>query len=128
MAQSIVFISHNRIKEGAADTFREMVAQMYPALEESLPLTVAHLGFYNEDETEVTFIHVFPDAAAMEAHMEGAAARAGAAYEYIESLGFEVYGPASETGLQGLRQAAADGVPLKVVPDSIGGYLRLNPA
>ena len=128
MAHSIVFISHNRIKEGTADIFREMVAQMYPALEESLPLTVAHLGFYNEDETEVTFIHVFPDAAAMEAHMEGAAARAGAAYEYIESLGFEVYGPASETGLQGLRQAAADGVPLKVVPDSIGGYLRLNPA
>lgn len=128
MSQPIVFISHSRIKEGSAAAFRKMVAQMYPTLEENLPLTVAHMGFYNEDETEVTFIHVFPDAAAMEAHMEGGAARAAAAYEYIETLGFEVYGPASEAGLQGLQQAAADGVPLKVVPDAIGGYLRLNPA
>lgn len=128
MSQPIVFISHNRIKEGAADAFREMLAQMYPILEESLPQTLAHLAYYNEEQTEVTFIHVFPDAAAMEAHMEGAASRASAAYEYIESLGLEVYGPATETGLRGLQQAAANGVPLAVVPDAIGGYLRLNPA
>ena len=128
MSEAIVFISHSRIKEGSAAAFREMVTQMYPTLEESLPLTVAHMAFYNEDETEVTFIHVFPDAAAMEAHMEGGAARAAAAYEYIETLGFEVYGPASEAGLQGLQQAAAAGVPLQVVPHAIGGYLRLKPA
>jgi quinol monooxygenase YgiN len=128
MSQPIVFISHSQIKEGAAGDFRDMVKQMYPTLEESLPLTVAHTGFFNKDETEVTFIHVFPDVAAMEAHMEDAGARAAAAYEYIETLGFEVYGPASDAGLRGLREAAAAGVPLKVVPDAIGGYLRLNPA
>jgi hypothetical protein len=102
-----------------------MVTEMYPTLEESLPGTVVHLGYYNDDATEVTFIHVFPNAAAFEAHMEGAATRANAAYEFIETLGFEIYGPASEAGLQVLRQAAAAGVPTKIVPDSIGGYLRL---
>lgn len=128
MSEPIVFISHSRIKGGAATAFRDMVKRMYSTLEESLPLTVAHLAYYNEEQTEVTFIHVFPDAAAMEAHMEGAAGRANAAYEYIETLGFEVYGPASEAGLRGLREAATAGVPLIVVPDAIGGYLRLFPA
>lgn len=128
MSKSIVFISHSRIKEGAAGDFRAMVEQMYPTLEATLPQTVVHLGYYNENQTEVTFIHVFPDAAAMEAHMAGGAARANAAYDFIETLGFEVYGPASEAALQGLMQAAAAGVPITLVPDSIGGFLRLWPA
>jgi quinol monooxygenase YgiN len=128
MSQPIVFISHSQIKEGAVAALREMVVNMYPTLEQSLPLTVAHLAYFNEEQTEVTFIHVFPDAAAMEAHMEGAAARANTAYEYIETLGFEVYGPASEAGLRGLLKAAAADVPLIVVPDAIGGYLRLHSA
>lgn len=123
MPDPIVFVSHSRVKEGKLEAFREVSKEMFPMLEASKPGTVLHHGYANEDGSELSFVHVFPDADAMDAHFEGASDRAGSAMDYIETYQFVVYGTASEQALAMLTQTP--GVDVAIYPDGIGGYLRL---
>jgi len=123
MPDPIVFVSHARVKEGKLEAYREMSRQVLPMLEASKPGTVLHYGYASEDGSELSFVHVFPDADAMDAHFEGAGDRARSSMDYIETYRFEIYGTASEHALGMLRQAP--GVELVVNAETFGGYLRL---
>jgi hypothetical protein len=75
--------------------------------------------------SEVSVVHVFPDADAMGQHLQGVQERTGTAVEFIQTKGYEIYGSPSEPGLQVMRRFAhAEGVPLHVRGDHLGGYLR----
>jgi quinol monooxygenase YgiN len=120
----IVFISHSKIKEGGLDAFRQLSREIFPLMEAEKPGTVLHYGYVNEEETEIHFVHVFPDAAAMDAHMVGADERTGKADEFIDTFAFEIYGTPSEETLTMLQKAP--GVDVAVNPAGFGGYLRLG--
>jgi len=73
----------------------------------------------------VSIVHVFTDAAAMTAHVEGAEARSAAAAEVMTPLGWAIYGPAPAPAVQMLREAAvAAGVPLELAAEPLGGFTR----
>jgi len=127
MSEPIVFISHHRIKEGKLDGFKQFSPGVMEQIEASKPGTVAFLGYFNEDGTEVSFIHVFPDAEAMDLHVEGAGERSKKAYEFIEPQAFEIYGRPSDQVLEMMKQATGPGAALIVQPQLLGGYLRLKP-
>ena len=126
MSEPIVFISHLRIKAGKLDEFKQFAPQGAELIEASKPGTVAFLAYLNEDATEVSFVHLFPDGEAMERHMEGAAERAGAAYEFLEPASFEIYGKAPEAILEMMQRIAGSGVALRVEPQPLVGYIRLR--
>jgi hypothetical protein len=70
-------------------------------------------------------VHTFPDADAMDSHLEGVGERAEAALEYIEIAGYEIHGAPSEQTHETMRGYADRlGVPLTVRPDHLGGYIR----
>jgi quinol monooxygenase YgiN len=126
MFEPIVFISRHRIKEGKLEGFKEVSRQNAARLEAEKPGTVVFLAFINEDGTEVSFHHLFPDAEAMDHHLEGAAERSRRAYEFLEPIRFEIFGQPSEQAMQMMGQAAESaGVPLILTPEVIGGYIRL---
>lgn len=124
MAEPIVFISTHGIKEGKFDEFRKQYEQGVGYIEAEKPETVAFLAYLNEDENEVSTVHVFADATAMDRHLEGAAERSERAAEYLEFREFEIYGSPSDEALEIMEQAAAGGVSLTVRPQFVGGYLR----
>ena len=64
------------------------------------PDTVAFLSYIDEDGSQVSIIHVFADAAAMDRHFEGADERTVQAFQYLVPRGWEVYGQPSEAALQ----------------------------
>lgn len=124
MPGPIVFISHNRVKPGRLAELGELSRAVFAAIETDKPATAAFLGFVDEDESEVTFIHVFADADGFERHVEGSDERTEAAYEFIEPGSIELYGEITETVLTVFRRMAEAGVEVKVQPDLIGGFLR----
>ena len=124
MSDPIVFISHSKLKEGKLEAFGELSEGVFSAMEAEKPGTVLHYGYVNEEATEIHFVHVFPDADAMDAHMVGAAERGGKANEFIETFAFEIYGKPSEETFTMLRQAP--GVDVVVRPVGFGGYIRLG--
>lgn len=124
MSDPIVFLSHSKVKEGKLEAFRELSEEVFSVMEAEKPGTVLHYGYLDEEATEIHFVHVFPDADAMDAHMVGAAERVGYADEFLDTFEFEIYGAPSEETLAMLRQAP--GVDVVLRPDGLGGYIRLG--
>ncbi len=129
MSEPVVFISHFDVKEGSLDDLKRLSTDVIERLREGKPRTVLFLSYLDEQGTEISFLHAFPDADSMDAHFEGVEERVAAAYQYLVPRGWEIYGRPSEAALESMRQSAATaGVTLKVLPDHLGGFLRLHPA
>jgi quinol monooxygenase YgiN len=126
MSKPIVFISHNKLKEGKLDDYTKLYREVVEDIKKEKPGTLIYLAFVDEDNSMVTMIHLFPDADAMEDHMKGAGERANEAYQYIESERLEVYGTPNEGVLEGMREIIGPDVTLVNVSKNIGGYIRLK--
>ena len=61
---------------------------------------------------------------AMDAHMEGAVARARTAYDYLEPIGFEVYGEPTENYIATMRDLPNADALLRVEPNHRAGFSR----
>ena len=127
MSEPIVFISHFRVKEGKLDGLKQLHQKATEQIEADKPGTLAFLAYLNEEGTEVSFIHVFPNAEAMDRHTEGAGERAKVAFEFIEPTRREIYGVPSDQVLAMLRPPEGSAITLSVEPQIIGGYIRFKP-
>lgn len=126
MSKPIVFISTHKIREGKLDGFKERNREVVQFMEANKPGTVAFLAYLNENGSEASIVHVFPDAQAMEAHMEGVGERAERAAEFLEFQLLEVYGRPSDKVLQMMQQAPESGVTFRLRPEHLSGYIRLE--
>ena len=125
MTQPIVFISHSSIRDGRVDGFRDFIRRGAPMLEADKPGTVAFLAYLDEDGSEASIVHVFPNAAAMSAHLEGVQERSEEADAFIRTTAYEIYGSPDPKVVQMMRAfAERSGVPLTVHPEHVGGYLH----
>jgi quinol monooxygenase YgiN len=125
MSGPIVFISHNTVKDGKLEGFREAFGEVADALDTEKPGTVVYLAFADEGGSEVSVVHVFPDAEAMGRHLQGVQERMAKAVGFIQTTGYEIYGAPSDPVLEAMRGfAEAEGVPLQVQHGYLGGYLR----
>jgi len=129
MSEPIVFISHFRVRAGKLDDLRRITEEVTRSLASEKPRTLMYLSYLDADGSNVTFVHAFADAVSMDLHVEGAAERSAAVYEFVEPGGWEIYGTPSDAALGMLRGAAeASGVMLRVQASYLDGFLRLAPA
>jgi hypothetical protein len=126
MSEPIIFISHQKVKEGKIEGYKQYYRQVAEQAKANKPGTVAHLAYHNEEGSELSIIHIFPDAEAMELHMRGVDELAKKAYEYVEILSFEIYGKPSDTVLERMMQIVGSGISLNIRPQLIGGYIRFK--
>ena len=127
MSDPIIFISNQRVKEGKLEGLKQYYRQVAEQAKANKPGTVAHLAYHNEEGTELSIIHIFPDAESMELHMIGVDELAKKAYEYVEILSFEIYGKPADTVLERMMQIVGSRIPLNIRPQIIGGYIRFKP-
>jgi hypothetical protein len=127
MSEPVVFISHFRVKEGKLADLRHLAAEVQRQLHDDKPRTVAYLMYLDDEGTEMTIVHTFPDAESMDIHFVGSDERSAAAFELLEPRGWEIYGRPNEGALETMRQAAtSSGVSLIHRPDLLDGFLRLR--
>ena len=123
--EAVVFVSRFEVRPGHLSAFRAMWDSVVISLEASRPRTATYLAYLTEGGAELTIVHVFPDPAAMTAHVFGSDERSRAAYEHIRPAGWAVYGPAPEEILTQLGESALSaGVDLVIQPKALGGFLR----
>src|SRR5438445_10885523 len=67
--EPIVYLSTWRIKDGKFAEYRRFYAQLLNAIRELDRDVVAFFAFGNSDGTEITNVHVFPDAPTLERHI-----------------------------------------------------------
>src|SRR5688572_709421 len=127
MSEPIIFISNQKVKEGKLEGYKQYYRQVAEQAKANKPGTVAHIAYHNEEGSELSIIHIFPDAEAMELHMKGVDELAKKAYEYVEILSFEIYGKPADTVIERMLQIVGAGIGLSVKPQRIGGYIRFQP-
>lgn len=126
MSEPIVFISHHKIKEGKLDALRKVHKERILLLQEQKPDTIVFLAYFGEDNTEVSFVHLFPDAEAMDLHFQGAEERSRQAYEFMQPINMEIYGSPNDGVLKTMKKIADSGVNVSIASDPLGGFLRLK--
>jgi len=124
MSGPIVFISHFKIKEGKLDDVRQLSENVSKFIEANKPGTVAFLQFTNAEGTELSIIHVFPDAEAFDKHNEGAGERSNKAFEVIVPTRREIYGLPSDQAMTILTPPEGSGIDLNQMVQLVGGYIR----
>jgi hypothetical protein len=131
MTEPVVYVSTWKIKEGKFDAyarFHEGLANTVRGLE---PRVAAFLAFASDDGTEVTGIHVFADADALDRHMDVLAERMGV---LAEDMGLvmdllapghiDVYGARPQRALAMDRPLEDSGLPFTVKTRFVGGFTR----
>ena len=124
MTEPVAFISRFRIKPGQRDAYQQLADEVTPRIEADWPRTLVYLQFLGPGD-ELTVIHVFGDAEAMDIHAERAQAHAPRGMALFEPLGWEIYGrpgPAMRAALEAAAQRA--GVALREYPQFTSGFLR----
>lgn len=128
MSRPIVFISHLTVREGAAEGLRRLWAEVSADLERTKGRTLVFAGYLSDDGSRLTIVHLFADAAALVAHVQGAAERTAAVTDLATPAGWEIYGPAPAGFVAEMRAAAAAAkVPLSLAPGAMDGFIRLAP-
>jgi len=128
MTGPIVFISHFKIKEGKLDDVKQLSENVSKFIEANKPGTAVFLQFTNVDGTELSIIHVFPDADVFDKHVEGAGERSNKAFEILVPTRREVYGQPSEQAMATLTPPEGSGIIFKQMSDLAAGYIRLKGA
>ena len=126
MSEPIIFISNQKVKDGKLEGYKHYYRQVAEQAQANKPGTIAHLAYHNEEGTELSIIHIFPDAESMELHMKGVDELAKKAYEYVEILSFEIYGQPADMVLERMMQIVGTGIAVNIKPQRIGGYIRFN--
>jgi len=126
MSEPIIFISNQRVKDGKLEGYKQYYRQVAELTKANKPGTFAHLAYANEEGTEISIVHIFPDMESMELHMVGVDALAKKGYEFVEINSFEIYGRPSDKVLGIMMQIAGSGVALHLKSQPIGGYIRLK--
>lgn len=125
MSEPVAFLSHFRVKAGMLDAYSELQRRVTKQLEVDKPRTLVFLVYLSHDGAQMTAMHVFADAEAMDLHVQGSDARSAAAYEFLEAIGWEVYGTPSDDALATLRRAAeTTGGSLTIQPAFAAGFIR----
>lgn len=125
MSGPIVFISHFSVKEGMLDSLKQQIQKVTEQIKANKPGTVVFLQYLNEEETELSIIHVFPDAEAFDRHLEGVEARAKVAFDTIELTRREVYGMPGDQALAMTKPRVGSGATFRFMPKLVDGYIRL---
>ena len=129
MTEPIVYVSTYRIKPGNAAEYARFYADLVRVVRANEPSLPAFLAFSTQDGGEITYVHVFPDAAALDRHMtilgEQMQLLPGdlkAVLAYLEPVRIDVFGSPSGAAAEmdaGLRSA---GVPMSSKPSYLGGF------
>ena len=131
MTEPVVYVSTWTIKEGKSEDYRRFLEELVKVVDENEPRLPAFLTFANDDLTEITNVHVFPDSATLDRHMAVLGEKMGvlpadltSVAQYLEPVRVDIYGrPGGQADAmdQGLRDA---GVPFGGKQRYLVGFTR----
>jgi hypothetical protein len=125
MATPFTFITTHSINEGRLAEYWAQNAAFAEFVAANEPDLLEFGTFMNDDQTEVTFVFGFPDAAAADRHMQVAREKIGQGLEITRTARLEVLGGSPGPVLGQVIAANAEaGVPVAIKPAAVAGFTR----
>ena len=106
MSDAIVYVDISDVREGALERLKEGMKELADFVAANEPRIIAYNVYFSDDGTRMTVVHVHPDAASLEYHMEvaGPVFRRLAGLVTLSSI--QIYGEPSEKSLRQSHEKA----------------------
>ena len=106
MSNAIVYVDTSDVREGTLAELQVAIRDLVDFVEANEPRVIAYNVYFNDDGTEMTVVHVHPDSASLEHHMEVAGPMFRRFVDLVTLSSIRIYGEASETVLNSVRDKA----------------------
>ena len=70
MSDAIVYVDTSDVREGALEELKTAMKELVDFVEANEPRLMAYNVYFSDDGTRMTVVHVHPDSASLEYHME----------------------------------------------------------
>lgn len=106
MPDAIVYVDTAEVREGALAELKEGMKELVAFAQANEPRLLAYNMYFSEDGTRMTVVHVHPDSASLEYHIEVAGPFFRRFVGLVTLSSINVYGEASEGLLAQLQEKA----------------------
>ena len=106
MPDEIVYIDTSDVREGALEELKTAMKELVDFVEANEPRLLAYNVYFSDDGTRMTVVHVHPDSASLEYHMEVAGPAFRRFVELVTLSSIHIYGEPSEKLLEQSREKA----------------------
>jgi hypothetical protein len=104
MSDAIVYVDTSDVREGALEELKAGMEELVDFVAANVPRVLAYNVYFSGDGTTMTVVHLHPDAASLEQHLEVAGPVFRRFVELVTLSSIHIYGEPSENVL---RQAHA---------------------
>jgi len=106
MSQPIVYVDTSEVRAGRLDELKAAIAELTWFVEATEPRLLAYHVYFSDDGARMTVLHINPDLASLQFHMDVAGPLFRPIGEFITTFSIEVYGQPGETLVEHLRPKA----------------------
>jgi hypothetical protein len=106
MRGGLVYVDTSKVREGALDDLKAAIAELAAFVEAHEPRLISYNAYFSDDGTRMAIVHVHPDSASLEYHMEIAGPVFGRFVDLVDLSSIHIYGEVSEKALAQLHEKA----------------------
>ncbi len=103
MSQPLVYVDCSEVRDGALEQLKEAIRALADFIEENEPQLISYAAYFSEDGRQITVMHVHPDSASLDYHMDVAGPRFGRFADLLTLSSIHIYGEPSDKALGQLR-------------------------
>jgi hypothetical protein len=106
MSDAILYVDTSDVREGALDELKDRMKELVAFVEANVPRVIAYNVYFSDDGTRMTVMHVHPDAASLEHHLEVAGPLFRRYADLVTLSSIQIYGEPSKKALEQSRAKA----------------------
>jgi quinol monooxygenase YgiN len=106
MSDAIVYVDVADVREGALEELKAAMKELVEFVDANEPRLIAYNVYFSDDGTRMTVVHVHPDSASLEYHMEVAGPVFRRFVHLVTLTSIRIYGDPSEKVLRQLHEKA----------------------
>jgi hypothetical protein len=103
MSQPLVYVDNSEVREGALEELKGAIRELADFIEENEPRLLSYRVYFSDDGRRMTVMHVHPDSASLDYHMEVAGPRFGRFADLVDLSSIQIYGKPSPRAVSQLR-------------------------
>lgn len=125
MSRPLVYVDESDVREGALEELRAAINELVEFIEANEPQLISYSVFISDDGGRMTVMHVHPDSASLDVHMEVAGPAFARFKDLVRLKAIHIYGKPSDKALRQLRdKAQLLGTGDVVVQGPLAGFSR----
>jgi quinol monooxygenase YgiN len=106
MSQPLIYLDTSDVRKGASEELKAAIRELAEFIEANEPQLISYNVYVSDDGRTMTVMHVHPDSASLDLHMEVAGPAFGRFADLVTLSSIHIYGEPSDKALSQLHDKA----------------------